>query len=203
MAGAAAKHSPPKMAAQTDLTPCILERKILPKVWGGRALESVLGIELPGDQNIGETWELYDRPDGSSAIRESDQTLRDLMEQSPEALLGRGVEPTPQGRFPLLLKFIDAKEPLSVQVHPDAGMAAEVETDSLALLPNLLEVGWLTPTPGSLVGPSLSPGLARLKVIGSLPAILLAKCRPRLLQARIEGAKAQWAPPLIFVIGIM
>ncbi len=130
MTNGAAKYSPPKMAAQTDLIPCILERKILPKVWGGRSLESVLGIELPAGQSVGETWELYDRPDGSSAIRDSDKTLRDLMEQHPEDLLGRGVEPTPQGRFPLLLKFIDAQEPLSVQVHPDAAMASEVETDA-------------------------------------------------------------------------
>ncbi|MHC5071041.1 MAG: type I phosphomannose isomerase catalytic subunit [Planctomycetota bacterium] len=112
------------MPDQTDLIPCILERKILPKVWGGRSLESVLGIGLPAGESVGETWEVYDRPDGSSAIRGSDKTLRNLMEQHQTDLLGRGVEPTPQGFFPLLVKFIDAADRLSVQVHPDAAMAS-------------------------------------------------------------------------------
>lgn len=103
----------------TDLKPCILERKILPKVWGGRALESVLGLELPPGEVVGETWELFDRPDGSSRIRGSDKTLRDLMVEHGPALLGRGVQPTAQGFFPLLIKYIDASNRLSVQVHPN------------------------------------------------------------------------------------
>ncbi len=111
-----------------DLTPCILERKILPKVWGGRALESVLGLELPASEDIGETWELYDRPDGSSKIRGSDLTLRDLMLEHSGDLLGRGVRATAAGYFPLLLKYIDAADKLSVQVHPD-DVLAQAEGD--------------------------------------------------------------------------
>ena len=113
----------------TDLKPCILERKILPKVWGGRALESVLGIDLPGEEAIGESWEVYDRADGSSAIRGSDLTLRDLMLQDPQGLMGRGVWPTREGFFPLLVKYIDAADKLSVQVHPDDDLA-RAEGDS-------------------------------------------------------------------------
>jgi mannose-6-phosphate isomerase len=101
------------------LKPCILERKILPKVWGGRALEAVLGLDLPGDEPIGETWELYDRPDGSSKLRHSDLTLRDLMLEDSTGVLGKGVWPTRGGFFPLILKYIDAADRLSVQVHPD------------------------------------------------------------------------------------
>jgi mannose-6-phosphate isomerase len=103
----------------SDLTPCTLERKILPKVWGGRALEDVLGLELPPGEAVGETWELFDRPDGSSQIRGSDRTLRDLMTDDARGLLGAGVRPTSQGYFPLLVKYIDAAQRLSVQVHPD------------------------------------------------------------------------------------
>ena len=114
--------------ARMSLTPCVLERKVLPKVWGGRGLTRSLGLALPPDEDIGETWEAYDRPDGSSAIRGSDRTLRDLMLASPEALLGAGVQPTPQGYFPLLIKYIDARTALSVQVHPD-DEAARVEND--------------------------------------------------------------------------
>lgn len=100
------------------LQPCLLERKILPKPWGGRALSTVLGIELPADIAVGETWELYDRPDGSSRIRGSDATLQQLMQRDARGLLGRA-RPGRGGCFPLLLKYLDAREALSVQVHPD------------------------------------------------------------------------------------
>ena len=63
------------MAAKIDLRPFILERKFVPKVWGGRRLGSVLQIALPPGEQIGETWELFDRPDGSSLIQGTDQTL--------------------------------------------------------------------------------------------------------------------------------
>lgn len=107
-----------------ELKPCVLERKILTKVWGGRALEATLGISLPAGEMVGETWELYDRPEGSSGIKGTDLTLRDLMERSASALLGRSV-PTPGGYFPILIKYIDASDALSVQVHPEQEQALE------------------------------------------------------------------------------
>ncbi len=111
--------------------PCLLQRKLVPKVWGGRALAAVLGLDLPASEAIGETWEVYDRPDGASAVQDSELTLRDLMQDQPEALLGRGVEPAAGARFPLALKFLDAAQALSVQVHPDDEQAAaEAENDS-------------------------------------------------------------------------
>jgi mannose-6-phosphate isomerase len=109
----------------TALKPCILERKILPKVWGGRALQTTLGLELPVDEAIGETWEVYDRPDGSSEIRDSRVTLRELMLQDSVGVLGRGVRPARGGYFPLILKYIDAADNLSVQVHPDDDKAPD------------------------------------------------------------------------------
>ncbi|MFK7740739.1 MAG: type I phosphomannose isomerase catalytic subunit [Planctomycetota bacterium] len=102
------------------LTPFLLERRLLPKVWGGRALATELGIPLPdGPDPYGESWELFDRPDGSSGVRGSDLTLADLIQRDPEALVGRGVRLGHNGTFPLLLKFIDAQQGLSLQVHPD------------------------------------------------------------------------------------
>lgn len=108
-----------------DVAPFVLERKIVPKVWGGRSLERVLGIALPGDESVGETWELYDRPDGSSRIRGRNETLRDLLERSEVEIMGSHGRLTPQGLFPLALKFLDAAQPLSVQVHPDDAQAAD------------------------------------------------------------------------------
>ena len=104
--------------------PFLLERELLPKVWGGRALADTLGIELPDDGvAIGESWELFDRPAGSSRIRGSDQTLAELTRRWPEELVGRGVPLGHDGAFPLMLKFLDAREALSLQVHPDDGQA--------------------------------------------------------------------------------
>ncbi len=103
--------------------PLLFERKLLPKVWGGRALAQLLGADLPAGTAIGETWELYDRPDGSSRLRGERRTLADLLRQDAASLLGAGVAAGAQGRFPLLLKFIDARQALSVQVHPDDELA--------------------------------------------------------------------------------
>lgn len=108
------------------LEPFLLERILLPKVWGGRTLAKVPGIPLPPDVAIGETWELYDRPEGSSRLRGRTLTIADLMRDRRDELVGRGARAAYGGRFPLLLKFLDARDGLSVQVHPDD---AEAEPD--------------------------------------------------------------------------
>lgn len=112
-----------------QLEPFVLERAVLPKVWGGRALERVIGLALPPGEAIGETWELYDRPEGSSRLRGSARTLAQLMRDHGDALVGHGVPRAHGGRFPLLLKFLDARDGLSVQVHPDDAQA-EPDKDS-------------------------------------------------------------------------
>lgn len=114
----------PPCALMTLLEPFLLERIALPKVWGGRALAKVLGIALPPDADIGETWELYDRREGSSRLRGRTTTIADLMRSDAERLVGAGVPLAHGGRFPLLLKFLDAREGLSLQVHPDDAQAA-------------------------------------------------------------------------------
>ena len=112
-----------------DLQPYLLERKVLAKVWGGRSLQTVLGLPLGGQAAIGETWEVFDRPDGSSVLRGTSATLADLMREHQRDLLGRGVEAGHEGRFPLLVKYIDAADRLSVQVHP-SDEQARAENDA-------------------------------------------------------------------------
>ena len=117
---------------QTDLTnlrePLRFRREYVEKtVWGGRSLERVLGIELPAGKKIGETWELVDREDVNSVVvggTFDGQTLGQLVRDHGQDLLGRS-RPTPKGRFPLLVKFLDAAQNLSVQVHPDDAGAAD------------------------------------------------------------------------------
>ncbi|MDH3582831.1 MAG: class I mannose-6-phosphate isomerase [Phycisphaerae bacterium] len=109
----------------------------LPKVWGGRRLEA-LGRELPGPagEAIGESWEITDlgetSADGAggqaaqSVVAEgplAGRTLHDLIERYGPALIG-DVRIAETGRFPLLVKYLDARENLSVQVHPSAAYAA-------------------------------------------------------------------------------
>jgi mannose-6-phosphate isomerase len=87
--------------------------------WGGRRLGDLLAAPLPGDGPIGEAWVLSDRDDHASRVADGPlkgQTLGQLMDHSQEQMLGRLAERF--RRFPLLLKFLDAREMLSVQVHP-------------------------------------------------------------------------------------
>ena len=90
-------------------------------VWGGRALESALHKRPPTAEPYGEAWEVSDHPLHRSLVAEGPRqgaTLRQLMEQEREALLGPAAEQ--YFTFPWLIKFLDACDWLSVQVHPDA-----------------------------------------------------------------------------------
>lgn len=95
------------------------------RVWGGRVLESALGRSLPRPTPIGESWEIVDRPEAQSVIAGgglAGLSLRQALEQHGNALMG----PTwPADRpFPILIKWLDCRERLSLQVHPPAEIAA-------------------------------------------------------------------------------
>ncbi len=119
------------------------------RLWGGRRLAEVFGKELPPDQKIGESWEIADLPEGQSRIANgpfAGQTLGEVVRGHTEEIAGtkdlcrgfvsRARAPASEGgtpstqrgqdgrdtapeRFPLLIKFLDAQDVLSVQVHPD------------------------------------------------------------------------------------
>ena len=89
------------------------------RLWGGRRLADVLSAPLPGDGPIGEAWILSDRDDHPSLVADGPlkgSTIGQLMKKSPKDLLGNLAGH--YSRFPLLLKFLDVQEQLSVQVHP-------------------------------------------------------------------------------------
>ena len=102
------------------------------KIWGGRNLQRLFGRKLPEGLNIGESWELADLPQGVSAVANGPlrgTNLTALTEQAGEALLG-AARPMPDGRFPLLLKLLDANDTLSLQVHPDREAVAAIGGDA-------------------------------------------------------------------------
>lgn len=107
-----------------DVYPLIFEPIFKPKIWGGRALERCLGKRLPREQKIGESWEIADLEDDQSVVANGPakgKTLGELAAEWGADLLGEA--PLFENRFPLLIKFLDAQDTLSVQVHPDEAMA--------------------------------------------------------------------------------
>lgn len=94
------------------------------RVWGGRGLESHLGRKLPAGSPIGESWELVDRPEAQSVVVSgpwAGRPLRQLLEMHPAEIMGLG---WPKERpFPILVKWLDCRDRLSVQVHPPADVA--------------------------------------------------------------------------------
>jgi mannose-6-phosphate isomerase len=100
------------------------------RVWGARNLERLYGKKLPAMVPIGESWEISDRPGDVSVIANGPLAGKDLhwlVENHRAELLGDAK--LEAGRFPLLIKLLDAQEKLSLQVHPPASKAAELRGD--------------------------------------------------------------------------
>ena len=122
-----------------SLYPLKFKPRLVEKIWGGRKIETVLGKPLPPGKQIGESWEVFDFPPG--VCNDGDQwvsaevangplagrTLHSLVEEFGRDLLGDVKPVGPQRQFPILIKFLDAREDLSVQVHPDEAYAAAHE----------------------------------------------------------------------------
>ena len=108
------------------LYPLKLQPTLHVKVWGGRKLADLLNKELPDAEPYGESWELHDSARVvNGALRGA--KLGDLTRQYGAALIGAGNDPA--DGFPLLAKFINAEDWLSVQVHPDDAQARALEGD--------------------------------------------------------------------------
>jgi len=142
---------------------------LLEKMWGGRKLESLLNKKLPAGKQIGESWELYDFPPGvidksgnwvSSVVANgplAGRTLHEIIADFGPALHGDVPLIPPHGQFPILIKFLDARENLSVQVHPDAAYAAanpgaHLKTEAWYII---------DAEPGSIIYKGLKRGLDR------------------------------------------
>lgn len=107
------------------LPPLRFEPIFKENLWGGSRLPAFLRRPAPAAGAIGEAWVLSDVDGSPSVVADgphAGRTLRELLAADARAVLGDA--PLVNGRFPLLLKFIDARQELSVQVHPDDARAA-------------------------------------------------------------------------------
>ena len=110
------------MQQQIGFQPIYQER-----VWGGRELSKVFSRDLPAGGPIGESWEIVDRPEAQSKVVGgllNGLTLRAVIEQYGGSVMGPR---WPKKRaFPILVKWLDCRERLSLQVHPPAAIAPEL-----------------------------------------------------------------------------
>lgn len=139
----------------TVISPLRFEPFLRPLVWGGRNLASVLGKTLPTNETYGESWEVSDHTVHASVVATgplAGTTLRSLMEYHAADILG----PTSSGTvFPWLIKYLDARDWLSVQVHPNDALAQRLRPGELGKTE-----AWfvLSAEPGSRIYAGLRPG---------------------------------------------
>ena len=110
--------------SDTILYPLLFEPNLRQIVWGGSRLSRWKG--LPEQDCIGESWEVSAVESSPSVVANgvfAGKTLPDVVADAPDEILGRVVAKRYGGRMPLLVKFIDARNDLSIQVHPDDEMA--------------------------------------------------------------------------------
>ena len=108
------------------LYPLKFEKVFIEKVWGGREFEESLNMTLPKDKNIGESWEVSAHPNGMGIVANGDlkgKTLQEILNEYKEKLVGEKVYKEYGNRFPLLIKYLDVNDRLSIQVHPDDEVA--------------------------------------------------------------------------------
>lgn len=108
-----------------QLYPFLFEPNLHSVIWGGNQLRPYKGLD-PTDEPIGESWEVSAVPTSASIIANGTLKGKDLISainEQPDAILGKKVNEKYNGQLPLLVKFIDAKRDLSIQVHPNDEMA--------------------------------------------------------------------------------
>jgi mannose-6-phosphate isomerase len=112
------------------MEPIVFTPLYMQRVWGGRRLESVYHRSLPDEAPYGESWEISDREHEQSVVADgphAGKSLHELWTDQREALFGSGL-PNSE-RFPLLIKVLDARDDLSIQVHPPAALAPSLGGD--------------------------------------------------------------------------
>ena len=140
------------------MNPVTFRPLYMERVWGGREFGAQLGRQLPGAQPIGESWEVVDREEAQSVVTDgplAGRTLHDLWTNHRAEIFGpRHANAGP--RFPLLCKLLDARDRLSVQVHPPAAIAPRLGGE-----PKTEVWYFLSCDPGSRIYAGLTAGTTR------------------------------------------
>lgn len=157
-------------------------------VWGGRWIPRAKGLRSPAARRIGESWEFSAHPHRPSRVLVGAKwvPLDRLLARHP-ALLGRGLK-----RAPLLLKWIDAREALSVQVHPDDAFAARHENDSGKTESWLILSADRTPGRGVI-----HVGFRRGTRLGFAAAIARANALGPSRSPRVAARAQRWVEPFL------
>lgn len=146
-----------------------LEAMMMERVWGGNRLAALYGKSVPAGKVIGESWELSDREEAQSRVAAgagagawAGVTLRNLLRREARGVWGAWDAPPPE-RFPLLVKYVDAAAPLSVQVHPDDALARQFNDSGKSEC-------WIVvhAEPGAKIVRGLRPGTTRAEFIRAL-----------------------------------
>ena len=146
------------------------------RVWGGRNLARLYHKPLPPDVPVGESWEISDRPGDASVVAEGPLAGKDLhwlMENHRPELLG--ATPPAHGRFPLLIKILDAQEILSLQVHPPADKAAALGGEPKTEMWYIADAA-----PDAMLYAGLKRGATRAEFERRLQAGTVAECIHRI-----------------------
>lgn len=109
----------PRQFPAMSMSPFQLTPYLALRPWGGTRLESMYGVHSTERERYGEAWVISDRPEGAAKVLDgpyAGQSFRDLVQTRCSEMLGSDVPPS---SYPLLVKYIDAAQDLSVQVHPD------------------------------------------------------------------------------------
>jgi mannose-6-phosphate isomerase len=159
------------------MEPLVFEPYLRPTPWGGRKLGELFAKPLPEAGNFGESWEISPHPVHVSRVADGPhrgKTLNELCDAYPRELLG-----TAAGRFPLLIKLLDCRELLSIQVHPNDALAPKLSAEC-----NGKTEAWvvLHAERGSKIDAGFKPGVTRAEV------------ERRLAEGTLEGALHSFAP---------
>jgi mannose-6-phosphate isomerase len=169
------------------LYPLTFQPRFKERVWGNCALETLYHKALPANLPIGESWEIADRPGDVSVIDCGPLAGRDLhwvVQNHARELMGS--VPLLNGRFPLLAKILDAREKLSLQVHPPASVAAELLGEPKT------EMWYLThAAPGAELYVGLKRGVTRQDFEERLQTGTVAECFHRV---PVQAGDAMFVP---------
>ncbi len=94
------------------------------RIWGGRTFETHFKRKIPARINVGESWEIVDRDDAQSVVANGKfkgLTISKLIKKAPAYIMGKNWNPN--SPFPVMVKWLDCREALSVQVHPSESSA--------------------------------------------------------------------------------